>query len=288
MSKDLDGQSGGGDAWDLTGKLLDGRYLVESQLGRGGIGVVYLARDTRLMDKRVVVKVLLDQFDDDTRHWVRRKFREEIEALARIDHPGVVGVMHAGELADGRPFIVMQYIEGDSLRSVMKQGPLELARAANIIRQLGHALASAHGRGIIHRDLKPDNVMLQALEGGEEYVRLIDFGIATVHDSQAAAGATSTRVAGTPFYMAPEQLEGRPSPASDIFAIAVLAYEMLTGARPFDPKTPWEVLDKLRAGVRVRPTQLRPELPQAAEDVLLRALSYDEGARPRRRRGRGG
>src|SRR5215213_6297590 len=135
MSKDVYGKSGG-DAWDLTGQLLDGRYLVESQLGRGGIGVVYLARDTKLMDRRVVVKVLLDQLgDDDTQHWVRRKFREEIEALARIDHPGVVGVMHAGELADGRPFIVMQYIEGGSLRALMKEGPMASARAANILRQ---------------------------------------------------------------------------------------------------------------------------------------------------------
>ena len=272
--------AGGG--WDLTGQLLDGRYMVESQLGRGGIGVVYLARDTRLMDRRVVVKVLLEQLgnDDDTQDWIRRKFREEIEALARIDHPGVVGVMHAGELADGRPFIVMQYIEGGSLRALMSQGPMDFARVANIIRQAGHAVGSAHGRGIIHRDLKPENIMLQSLEEGEEYVRLIDFGIASVQDSQAAAGANSTRVAGTPYYMAPEQFEGRPSPASDIFAIAVLAYEMLTGARPFDPKTPYVILETLRAGVRARPTQLRPDLPAEAEQIILRALSYDEAARP--------
>lgn len=279
MSKDVHGKSGGG--WDLTGQLLDGRYLVESLLGRGGLGVVYLARDTRLMEKHVVVKVLLDQFgDDDTRHWVRRKFDEEIKALARIDHPGVVGVMHAGELPDGRPFIVMQYIKGDSLRSVMQEGPMAFARAAHLLRQIGHALSSAHGRGIIHRDLKPENIMLQSLEEGEEYVRLIDFGIATVHDPQATAKAASTRVAGTYYYMAPEQLLGRPSPASDIFAVAVLAYEMLTGARPFDPKTPYEVLETLRAGVRTRPTQLRPDLPAEAEGVILGALSFDEAARP--------
>ena len=109
MSQEEQEQSS--DRWDLTGKLLDGRYLIESQLGRGGLGVVYLARDTKLLDKRVVVKVLLDQLgDEDTAHWVRRKFREEIAALARLDHPGVVGVMHAGDLPDGRPFIVMQYI----------------------------------------------------------------------------------------------------------------------------------------------------------------------------------
>jgi hypothetical protein len=237
------------------------------------------------MEKRVVVKVLLEQLGDaDTEHWVRRKFREEIEALARIDHPGVVGVMHAGDLADGRPFIVMQYIEGDSLRSLMKQGAMEFARVANILRQVGHAVGSAHGRGIIHRDLKPENIMLQSLEGGDEYVRLIDFGIATVYDSKAAANATSTRVAGTVYYMAPEQLQGKPSTASDIFAIAVLAYEMLTGARPFDPKSPYEVLETLRAGVRVRPTKLRPGLPAEAEEIILSALSFEESARPARAR----
>src|ERR1043166_1843945 len=283
MSQDEQGKSGG--SWDFTGKLLDGRYLVESQLGRGGIGVVYLARDTKLMEKRVVVKVLLDQFGDaDTEHWVRRKFREEIEALARIDHPGVVGVMHAGELPDGRPFIVMQYIEGSSLRSVMKEGPMEFSRAANILRQIGHAIGSAHSRGIIHRDLKPENIMLQSLEEGEEYVRLIDFGIATVHDSQAAAEATSTRVAGTVHYMAPEQLQGQPSPASDIFAIAVLAYEMLTAARPFNPKSPYEILETLRAGPKARPSELRPDLPPGTEEIILRGLSYDEDKRPARAR----
>ncbi|MBV9924201.1 MAG: AAA-like domain-containing protein [Acidobacteria bacterium] len=277
-----EGQEKSGDPRDLTGKLLDGRYLVESQLGRGGLGVVYLARDTKLLDKRVVVKVLLDEFvDEEVAHWVRRKFRAEIEALARIDHPGVVGVVHAGELPDGRPFIVMQYIEGGSLGSLMKQqGKLEFARAANIIRQIGHAVGSAHSRGVVHRDLKPENIMLQSLEGGDDHVRLIDFGIASVHDSQAEAAATNTRVAGTPYYMAPEQLLGKPSPASDIFAIAVLAYEMLTGVRPFDPKTPYQVMETLRAGARARPTKLRPDLPAEAEKIILRALSFEEAARP--------
>jgi tRNA A-37 threonylcarbamoyl transferase component Bud32 len=283
MSQEEQEKPGG--PWDLRGTLLDGRYLIESLLGKGGIGVVYLARDTKLMDKRVVIKVLLEQLgDDETEHWVRRKFREEIEALARIDHPGVVGVMHAGDLPDGRPFIVMQYIEGGSLRSVMKEGPMEFARAANILRQIGHALGSAHSRGIIHRDLKPENIMLQSLEEGEEYVRLIDFGIASVQDSQAASEATSTRVAGTVHYMAPEQLQGQPSPASDIFAIAVLAYEMLTGTRPFNPKSPYEILEALRAGPRARPSELRPDLPAGTEEIILRALSFDENQRPARAR----
>jgi serine/threonine protein kinase len=275
-----------GGAGELEGKLLGGRYLVESQLGRGGIGAVYLARDLNLVSRRVVVKVLLEQSGGDahTDRWVRRKFREEVEALARRDHPGIVGVLHAGELPDGRPYIVMQYVEGSNLRAVLKRGPLKLDRAANIIRQIGHAIASAHSRGIVHRDLKPDNIMLQTLEEGDEHVKLIDFGIATVQDSQLAPENTNTRVAGSIHYMSPEQLQGRPSPASDIFAVGVLAYEMLTGAKPFRPPTPYQALETLRAGVRVPPKALRPDLPAEAQEIILGALSFDERDRPAKAR----
>ena len=147
------------------GTTLDGRYLIERELGRGGIGVVYLARDQQLMGKPVVIKILLEQMlrtDDDG--WVKRKFRQEVEALARIDHPGVVGVLHAGEMADGTPYLVMQYIEGRPLRSVMKSEGMNLQRAAHLIRQIGHALSSAHQRGIYHRDLKPENIMALRLK----------------------------------------------------------------------------------------------------------------------------
>jgi hypothetical protein len=274
-----------GGARGMVGATLEGRYLIERELGRGGIGAVYLARDQKLLGKPVVIKVLLEQLgDDETAAWVQRKFRQEIEALARLDHPGVVGVLHAGELPDGRPYIVMQYIEGCSLRSVMRRGGVTFARAANIIRQVGHALNNAHEHGIFHRDLKPENIMLQSLGDDEEYVKLIDFGIATVRDSKLTANHATTEVAGTVAYMAPEQLMGRPSAASDIFALGVIAYEMLTGSRPFNPPTPYQIMEELRTGVRVRPTELRSDLPADAEAAILRALSYEEGDRPARAR----
>lgn len=263
------------------GTTLDGRYLIERELGRGGIGVVYLARDQQLMGRPVVIKILLEQkLGGDDEGWVKRKFRQEVEALARIDHPGVVGVLHAGEMGDGTPYLVMQYIEGRSLRSVMKPEGINLQRAAHLIRQIGQALGSAHQRGIYHRDLKPENIMLQALSEGEDFVKLIDFGVATVKDSQVAANKETTTVAGTVSYMAPEQFMGKPTAASDIYALGVIAYELVAGRRPFNPETPFQLLEMQREGVRIRPSDLRPSLPPAADSLILQALSFEQGERP--------
>jgi serine/threonine protein kinase len=268
------------------GMLLAGRYLLERELGRGGIGVIYFARDQQLMGKPVVVKILLDlTLGAEADEWVKRKFRQEVEALARIDHPGVVGVLQAGEMADGKPYLVIQYIEGETLRSVMGADGMELARVARIVRQIGHALTGAHDRGIYHRDLKPENIMLQSLGEGEEHVKLIDFGIATVKDPQAAADqATTTMFSGTPGYMAPEQLLGKPTAASDVYALGVIAHEMLTGRRPFRPDSPYHLLELQREGVRVKPRELRPDLPERAQALVLQALSFEQAARPARAR----
>jgi serine/threonine protein kinase len=267
------------------GTVLDGRYLIERELGRGGIGVVYLAHDQQLMGKPVVIKILLEQvFETDADGWVKKKFRQEVEALARIDHPGVVGVLQTGEMPGGRPYLVMQYIEGKNLRSVMKPEGMNLAHVAHIIRQIGQALTSAHDRGIYHRDLKPENIMLQALGEGEDHVKLIDFGVATVKDSQVAANHATTMVAGTVGYMAPEQLIGKPSAASDTYALGVIAYEMVTGRRPFNPDSPYQLLGLQHEGVRVKPADLRPSLPEQAQAVILKALSFEQEDRQARAR----
>lgn len=260
---------------------LDGRYLIERELGRGGIGVVYLAHDQELMGKPVVIKVLLKQSAQASDYeWIKRKFQQEIEALARIDHPGVVGVLHAGEMSDGTPYLVMQYIEGHNLRSILRPEGINLERAAHLIRQIGQALDSAHQRGIYHRDLKPENIMLQTYSEGEEYVKLIDFGVATVKDSLVATNKEITAVAGTVSYMAPEQLLGRPSAGSDIYACGVIAYELVAGRRPFNPESPYELLDMQREGVRIKPADLRPSLSEAAQELILQALSFEQTERP--------
>ncbi len=259
---------------DLSGLTLDSRYFIEKELGRGGVGAVYLARDRKLHDKRVVIKVLLDKSLQNS--WVVQKFQQEKEALARVDHPGVVGILDTGELPDGKPYLVMQFIDGVTLRSLIRPEGLALDGAAEWIKQIGRALSAAHDKGILHRDLKPENIMLQRLGAGEEQVKIIDFGIAKLKDSIVAPSTMTGATAGTVSYMAPEQLSGRTvSAATDIYALGAIAYEMLTGRKPFNPETGFELLEMQRGGVRLKPSDLRPSLSEAADRIMLRALSFD-------------
>ena len=185
-------------------------------------------------------------------------------------------------MAGGEPYLVLQFVDGGNLREVIRPGGVELERAAQIIRQVSNALTAAHDKGILHRDLKPDNVMLQ-MRDGEERVVVIDFGIAQVQDSVIAPKTIVTATAGTMYYMSPEQLTaGALTPASDTYALGVIAYELVTGEKPFTPKSPFQLLEMQRAGVSVTPRQLRPDLPDAAEAAILRALSFDAGARHQR------
>jgi serine/threonine protein kinase len=258
----------------LLGATLNERYLIEREIKRGGFGVVYLAHDKQLHSRPVVVKVLLEEALQN--EWIVGKFRQEIEALSRIDHPGIVGIIDAGELPDGKPYLVMEYVDGSTLRSVMIPEGVSFERAAALLKQIGRALAAAHDKGILHRDLKPENVMLRDLGHGEEQVKIIDFGIAKVRNSVLAPTTVMTNIAGTISYMAPEQLSARPvSAATDSYALGSMAYEMLTGRRPFNPETSFQLLELQRAGVRVKPIDLRPGLPKEAEEVILKALSFE-------------
>ncbi|HMG32618.1 MAG TPA: protein kinase [Blastocatellia bacterium] len=255
-----------------------GRYLIERELGRGGIGVVYLAKDLQLHGRPVVIKVLLDESGENP--WLIKKFHQEVEALCRLDHPGIVQVIDSGETPDGRPFLVMQFIKGRDLRSLMSPEGMDLEEVVFLIRQIGCALTAAHEQKITHCDLKPENIMLQELADGELQVKVVDFGVAKIKDSRVTAN-TSTKVAGTVPYMAPEQIQGRPTAASDIYAFGVIAYEMITGRRPFT-FTSLSPLDVIRAGLKVKPKLLRPELPEAAQEIIIKALSYDPQDRYRR------
>jgi len=254
--------------------------VIQSELGRGGFGVVYLANDLQLHSRPVVIKTLLETKRGQD-EWPQRKFGQEIEALARIDHPGVVGVLDAGQLPDGGSFVVLQYIDGLTLRSLLRNGPLAFEDVASIIKQIGNALTAAHTRGVWHRDLKPENIMLQDLGGGDQLVKIIDFGIASVRDARpgpaGSAGAIateSTRVSGSYPYMAPEQLIGKPTQASDIYAMGVIAWEMLTGRRPFHADNAVELYHRQQQGFEFRPEELCPGLPPSAAEVVRRALSF--------------
>lgn len=260
----------------LVGTAVDGRYLIVKELGHGGVGAVYLARDRKLHDKPVVVKVLLEKSAHN--EWAVQKFQQEKEALARVDHPGVVGILDTGALPDGNAYIAMQYIEGMALREAIKAEPegLALERSASIIRQIGAALSAVHEKKIYHRDLKPENIMLQALGRGEEQVKIVDFGIAKIRESVIAPSTiTGAATAGTIVYMSPEQLRGeRVSAASDIYSLGIIAYEIVTGRRPFNPQTIAHLAELQRQGVRAKPADLRPQLSQEAESSILKALAF--------------
>ncbi len=264
---------------NLIGTMIDDRYLVEKELGQGGMGRVYLARDVTLHSRAVVIKVLLEASLQDP--YVVKKFRQEVEALARIDHPHVVSVLGAGTLSDGKLYIVMQYVSGKTLRSEIPTEGMNLERAALILQQIGAALDDVHEKRIFHRDLKPENIMLQIHKNGRESVKVVDFGIAKVRDSVIAPTTINDVRVGTLLYMSPEQLRGgqRVTAASDIYSMAVIAYEMVTGRRPFNPSSGPQLLEMLREGVPVRPVDLRASLSTETQAIILRGLSFEPSAR---------
>lgn len=264
----------------LIGVTVAGRYRITEPLGEGGFGNVYKARDLNMHDRPVVIKVPKERVLQSS--WAKRKFQQEIEALAKIADPGVVGIFDKGELPDGRPFLVMEFVEGETLRQVLKAGRLPLSKQAEIVRQVGRSLSVAHSAGIIHRDLKPENIMLRHNAGGDLQVKVIDFGIAKVAGSSVTSSTETGLMAGTHGYMSPEQLLSKKvTPASDIYTLGIIAYEMATGCLPFNPETRAQLHELQRAGVKVGPKDLRPGLPAAADQIIRRALSYSPTERYR-------
>jgi hypothetical protein len=261
------------------GSTVKNRYRIKSRLGSGGVGVVYLAEDLHLMSRLVVLKFLHEHGQTDPGRLV--KFLQEAEALARLDHPGIVAAFDADETPDGAHFLVMQYVDGRTLRDVIDDGPLPFELAGSILRQLGSALEAAHKKGVIHRDLKPENVMLQQLGDGRQIVKLIDFGVARVEASSVSSDTAVIGLAGTPSYMAPEHISGKPVPASDIFSLGVIAYEILTGKRPFTAKQPFALREQHKQGIsRGAIRNLRPETPVEAENAIRESLEFEVSRRP--------
>lgn len=249
------------------------RYEFERELGRGAFGVVNLARDRQIHSRRVVIKFLLEaegrSFDDAS---FRTMFERETSALAWINHPHVVDVYDYGWTPEGKPFIVMKYIEGRTLRAAMGGRAMKPERAARIVNQLASALSAVHDAGVVHRDFKPENVMLQS-SSNDEFAILIDFGVAKTEVSQAGKSEQET-LAGTLVYMSPEQLRGHPVPASDVWALGVVAYELVTGQRPFSAADVIMLKDAPAASF-TETRALCSALPKVAQEVILKALSYD-------------
>jgi eukaryotic-like serine/threonine-protein kinase len=277
------------EALGLIGKVLSERYRIEALLGEGGMGAVYLAEHV-LMRKRLAVKVLHAEMTRMPEMVAR--FEREAMAAAHIEHPNVAAATDFGKLDNGAFFLVLEYVEGTSLRDVVDKGPLELRRALHIAHQIASALARATVLGIVHRDLKPENVMLVERDGDPDFVKVLDFGIAKVPVGELASrgggdegGQVLTQlgmVYGTPEYMAPEQALGQAVDArADLYALGAMLFEMLTGVRPFDAETKVALL-----GMKVTsdpPTLASKnaslQVPAAVEAMVRRLLDKEAKSR---------
>jgi len=256
----------------LVGRVLADRYRVESLLGSGGMGSVYRAEHV-LMKKAVALKVLHREM---TYHpEVVARFEREAIAAARIDHPNVAAAMDCGRLEDGSFYIVLEYVDGKSLRTLIEEGPLDVDRALGIAAQIADALAAAHAAGIVHRDLKPDNVMLVSQAGAADFAKVLDFGIAKVDGSDGAPEPQRalTRIGaimGTAGYMAPEQALGQTVDArADLYAFGVLLYEMISGKQPYVADEAAQILAKqLTEHPPPLPERTPPELSSLIDRLL--------------------
>jgi eukaryotic-like serine/threonine-protein kinase len=251
------------------GSLLGGRYRVLRHLGSGGMASVLLCRDERL-DREVAVKRLHADSPVD----VEQRFVREAKLGASLNHPNLVSVFDTATDDEG-VLIVMEYVEGEALARTVKRGPLPPERVASMVRDVGSALDHAHAQGVVHRDVKPGNVLLRR----DGVTKLVDLGIATAHDHTRLTH--SGMVLGTAAYMAPEQLEGgETTRATDIYALAVVAYEALTGERAREGRTPIEIAHQIATGP---PPDIRDAMPSAspeAAEILKRAMARDPRDRP--------
>ncbi|WP_405139787.1 serine/threonine protein kinase [Sphaerisporangium sp. NBC_01403] len=249
--------------------LLAARYRLDEPLGRGGMGEVWRARD-EVLDRPVAVKLLLAASLDSS---AAARFRQEAQATARLNHANVVAVHDFGE-AEGRLYLVMELIDGRSLAEVGSVTPREVSR---IGFQAASGLAAAHRQGVIHRDVKPGNLLLAA----DGTVKVVDFGIARLADQAATALTGTGLIVGTGSYLAPERALGRDAgPASDMYALGCVLYELLAGHPPFRADTLPALLYQHVQLAPVPPSRLRPDVPPALEDLLLSLLEKEPGARP--------
>ena len=264
---------------DFTGRVIEGRYRILRVLGEGGMGTVYAGEHVEI-GKGVAVKILHPQYSRQ-KDLVER-FRREARAASRIGNPHIIDVTDFGTTEDGCAYFVMEQLDGIDLADVLShERRLEPARACQITIEICRALEAAHAAGVIHRDLKPENIFLVARDGRADFVKVLDFGIAR-SIGQDSSRLTNPGVAmGTPEYMAPEQaLGGLADRRSDIYSVAALLYEMLTGTPPHgeaDDVSPLRKQEPPRP-----PRELRPEISEELERVILRALELDPGKRQQR------
>ncbi|MBL8151599.1 MAG: serine/threonine protein kinase [Blastocatellia bacterium] len=264
------------DEQHYIGHTLDEKYCIEQKIGSGGTCVVFRAFDL-VNEKPSAVKILRSNLIDDIA--AVKRFRKEVEAAKLIKHPNIVDIYDFGETPMGAIYIVMELLEGITLKQFLQtQGPFGLTRMNSMVSQICGALEAAHSKGLIHRDLKPDNIMLIKLANEEKpsLVKVLDFGIAKFHGDSRTTGELMQRkdiVMGTPRYMSPEQCSGHPLDArSDIYSLGLIVYEMLAGVPPFTDSSAQVLMSRHMKEPLPSIKKYRPGLPPLVEKVLLRAL----------------
>jgi serine/threonine-protein kinase len=255
----------------LRGRVFADRYRIDERIGDGAMGVVYRARHVKL-DRSFAVKVLHAQLLANDK--VRRRFEREAEVAAKLRHENVIGVVDVGETPEGLRYLVMDFVEGETLGTVISRGAMAPARVIELARQLCEGLQHAHDAGLIHRDFKPDNVMVERDRDGAETPRIVDFGIALLRDEASQTErerlTTAGVVLGTPHYMAPEHATGgQVDHRIDLFALGVICFEMMTGRLPFAG----EGAEVARANMMFEPPPMRVVAPGVDIDPLLEAFT---------------
>jgi serine/threonine-protein kinase len=260
---------------NLVGQVLDGRYRIDRKVGEGGMSFVYLASDISTQ-QRYAIKVLSAALSQDANAMAR--LRREASLGMRLEHPNVCHIIRLGETEDGLVYVVMPFVEGEILSDRNNRlGRIPLDQTVRFVRDMAAGLSLAHDLKIVHRDLKPENIMICKRPDGSEYAVVMDFGLAKERraDAELQKLTATGIILGTPEFMSPEQLRGKPLDArTDIYSLALLTFEMLTGKLPFQGRTQQETMI---ARLRSEPTPLRkirPELefPEAVERVLLKAM----------------
>lgn len=273
----------------LDRTILGGQFHIQKKIGTGGMGSVYQALQVD-MNRSVAIKILHPKLA--SRKDLASRFRREARAMSQLTHPNTVKVFMYGQLEEGSVgggslFMVMEYLEGKNLnRAVKRDGPLTLAKSTSLLIQVCGALQEAHNMGIVHRDLKPENIFL--CKQGEilDYPKVLDFGLAKVTERQMRPGSIQLTqegmVFGTPEFMSPEQAQGKTLDArSDIYSLAIILYEALTGKLPFDAKTPMEYIQKhvVEAPIPINARLPDKQFPDALWDALSRAMAKSPDAR---------
>jgi serine/threonine protein kinase len=269
----------------LIGRVFDSKYRLNERLGGGGMGTVYRAAHL-LIDRPVAIKVLSQRFVGD--ETAQHRFRREARAAGSMQHPNAVAVNDFGTTEDGYLYIVMELLEGQTLRDLLAhEAPLDAARAVSFALQACSAIGAAHDAGLIHRDLKPANIFIEERPNMPSIVKVLDFGVAKFavggHEDDDFQTLTQVgAIIGTPRYMSPEQCSGAPllNAASDVYSLGIILYEMLTGAVPFSADTPLAVALKQVSEPPRPPREVVPSIPVELEKIVLHALAKHAADRP--------